>query len=167
MDNTQEPLNKKLKKKLVYHPKLNNFDHRDNSPINIKEPKDLITSATPAQKERIVYLVDDAIDAVESVLHAGSEKVRLAAAQDILDRAGIPKNTKTITDAAPISAIPAEAFVEFVAGLAKMFDVKSTFTPGVEPKDVTPKEALKLVKTKKKKDKNALPLDLLEQYQED
>lgn len=152
--------------------KLNNFDHRENSPPVIEEPKDLISGATPAQKERLVYLVDDAIDVVENTLHSGSEKVRLAAAQDVMDRAGLPKNTKTTTDVSPVSAVPAEVFTEFVAGLAKMFDVKTSPQDTFSPKDVTPKKPRKVLSkgpsapSEEEKSVAGIPESLLDQYKE-
>ena len=168
MDNTQDespvPINKTNR--------LNNFEHRSYETPHIEEPKDLITGATPAQKERLVYLIDDAIDVIESTLESGSEKVKLAAAQDIMDRAGLPKNTKTTTDASPVSAVPAEVFTEFVAGLAKMFNVKTAPEASFSPRDVTPSKPSKVsshspsASSEKKKTIAGLPESFLNQYKE-
>jgi len=163
MNNTDEKQNLPL----VHSDRLNNFEHRADKPPAIQEPADLVTSATPAHKERLVYLVDDAIDAIESLVHSGSEKVRLAAAQDIMDRAGLPKNTKTTTDSSPVSAIPAEVFTEFVKGLAQVFDVRTSSKGSFSPKDVTPKKAKKKPEEEKKDKPKGLPSAFLKQFQED
>jgi len=103
--------------------RLNNFDHRLNAPSRIEDPEDLLTEVTPAQRERLIYMVDDALDTLEGNLTAGTAEIKQRAAENVLDRAGLTKRTKDLT---PQSAadIPAEALLSVIQGLATMFGAK-------------------------------------------
>lgn len=110
---------------------LNNFAHRNGSSPALSEPSDLITEPTPAQKERLIYLVDDALDTLESNLNFGKAEIRQKAADSVLDRAGIVKVNKQAED--NTLNISADAIVKVVQGLAQVFGSASA-----PPTDVTP-----------------------------
>jgi hypothetical protein len=100
--------------------KLNNFLHRSYGNTIVETPTDIVLEATPAQRERIVFLVDDAIDTIETIVLNGKEENKLRAAQDVLDRAGLMKQQpkQQTPDAL---GIPAEAVVAIVNGMMGMF----------------------------------------------
>jgi hypothetical protein len=119
---------------------LSDFSHRNNKVPVIKEPSDLITEPTGAQKERLIYMVDDALDVVDTALHTGPLDTRLKAAENVLDRTGLSRSTKTINTNTN-NNLPSDVLVGLVSGLAKVFGAK----------DVTPSK-LKLSKPSTEKD---------------
>lgn len=119
---------------------LSDFTHRNNKKPFIKEPSDLITEPTGAQKERLIYMVDDALDVVDTALHTGPLDTRLKAAENVLDRTGLSRSTKTINTNTN-NNLPSDVLVGLVSGLAQVFGAK----------DVTPSK-LKLSKSSTEKD---------------
>lgn len=113
---------------------LNNFNHREGTPPSVSSPEDLITDPTPAQTERIIYLVDDALDTIENTMNFGRDELRLKAAQDILDRSGLSKQRKQ-NEGAGIT-ISADALSSIMQGLTGMFGVKAP--TGRDVTNVTP-----------------------------
>jgi len=148
---------------------LNNFSHRSSASPSISEPSDLVTEPTPAQRERLVYLVDDALDTLEDAMAPGNKiSDRLSAANSALDRAGL-HNKAAAAPATTVAPIPAEALVQVIAGLAQVFGQKVK----VDPRDVTPPPppadppAPSPVPKPPRKQAGGLPADLLNHYEGD
>jgi hypothetical protein len=148
--------------------RLNNFQHRSLQDPTIETPEDLLTEVTPAQRERLIYLVDDAIDTMESLLASGAPDIKIRAAENVLDRAGLSRATKTEKPHSGLD-IPAEALVEVIGGLAKMFGKRNE----ASLKDVSPLYEQHEVPTPRShvshsedKPKTTLPKSLLERYKE-
>ena len=101
---------------------LNNFDHRTSltEPLTVKNPKDAITEPTIAQRERLVFLADDALEVLEAAMESADENTRLKAAENVLDRAGLGRNNRT-EHVSNVADIPAEALVQVIGGLSAMF----------------------------------------------
>lgn len=159
---------------------LNNWGHRERPP---ESPDDVATEPSLAQKERVIYLVDDALDTIQTVMREGKHENKLRAAENILDRAGMTKH-KDRKDAGETVDIPAESLVQVIKGLAHVFgasdetskgsdtinigaaDVKKHTEPAQEPVQPPPK-AEKGAGEKEKSDKerkSGLPESLLRQY---
>ena len=119
---------------------LSDFTHRNNKAPKLHEPSDLVVEPTGAQKERLIYMVDDALDVVDTALHTGPLDTRLKAAENVLDRTGLSRSTKTINTNTN-NNLPSDVLVGLVSGLAQVFGAK----------DVTPSK-LKLSKPLKEKD---------------
>lgn len=153
-------------------PSLNNYNHRRSTPPSISEPGDLVTKPTPAQRERLIYLADVALDALEDATMAGNRiSDRIAAANSILDRAGLHSKGSTETTKT-VAPIPAEALVQVIAGLAQVFGQKVQVNPSdVDLVDVSPPppppESPPPPPKQKRKISGGLPKDLLNHYEED
>lgn len=112
---------------------LSDFSHRAGKPPTIKDKDGLVTEPTPAQRERLVYMVDNALDTLEDGMAPGNKvSDRINSANSVLDRAGV--STKgALMQGGEQSVISADALVQVVGGLARMFGVKEHG----EPTDVT------------------------------
>lgn len=174
MDDTTHLDNKEIafvSKRITPNAYLNNFDHRGATPPTIHDPDNLVTKPTPAQRERLIYLVDDALDTLEDAMAPGNRMSdRLAAANSTLDRAGLNSKGGSYGEN-QVAPILAEALVQVIAGLAQVFGQKAK----IDPKDVTPpSEVLTPVhpdppsKPSPPKNPNGgLPATLLNQYSGD
>jgi hypothetical protein len=96
---------------------LHDWSHRDKPP---ESPDDVNTETSLAQKERVIYLVDDALDTIETVMHTGKDENRLRAAENVLDRAGMTKHKDQKGGESTVD-IPAESLVQVIKGLAHVF----------------------------------------------
>lgn len=138
---------------------LNDFSHRKRPEDGVSDPGNVVIEPTPAQRERVVYLVDQALDVTEAALHAGDWGHKLKAAESILDRAGVAKVHKTETkNTTP--AVPAEALTQVIGGLATMFGA-------MPPKEIKMAEPVKeepvaTKKPQKGKKQGGLPPELLD-----
>jgi hypothetical protein len=114
---------------------LSDYSHRLNAPPSINNKDDLVTEPTPAQKERLIYLIDDALDTLQDGMEPGNKmNDRITSANSVLDRAGINSRTALLNRGDDGSAISADALVQVIGGLAQMFGKSSS----IKPKDVTP-----------------------------
>jgi len=114
---------------------LSDYSHRQNNPPSITNKDDLTTEPTPAQKERLIYLVDDALDTLQDGMLPGNKmNDRISSANSVLDRAGVSGKTALLNRGDDASAISADALVQVIGGLAQMFGKPSS----ISPKDVTP-----------------------------
>lgn len=99
---------------------LNDYSHRRGASPSPQSPSDLVTEPTSAQRERVVYLVDDALDTIETIMNGGKEENRLRAAENVLDRAGLSKQKDRPAGDSTVD-IPADALVQVIRGLAHVF----------------------------------------------
>lgn len=111
---------------------LNNYSHRDDASPSIQKLSDLQLEPTPAQRERLVYLVDEALDTVEEVLHDGTPENRMRAAENVLDRAGLSRTQKNINQNTPTLEFSPEVLSGMIHGIARIFNKESAL------KNVTP-----------------------------
>lgn len=134
---------------------LNNYQHRQNKDPVIEAKEGLVLEATPAQRERVIFMVDDALQTLDELNRMGPPRLRLEAAKDILNRAGLISKQGGSGDGAGSQLAP--SFIrDAIVGIAAMFGkavtddqvskmaahAKSeTFFDGeavFEPRDVTP-----------------------------
>ncbi len=104
---------------------LSDFSHRAGSPPSVSEVEGLITEATPAQRERLIYLIDDALDTLEDGMAPGNKVAdRISSANSVLDRAGVSSKS-ALSGRSGETSISAEALTQVIGGLAQMFGTKT------------------------------------------
>lgn len=154
---------------------LNDFSHRKAEHPAVSDPGDVVIEPTPAQRERVIHLVDQALDVTEAAMYSGDWGHKLRAAESVLDRAGVAKIHKTeLKNTTP--SVPAEALTQVIGGLAAMFGAKAPqdikFAEKVESGEIEqaltelPEEPKEFTKAEKKGEKlGGLPQELLDRMQ--
>jgi hypothetical protein len=99
---------------------LNNYQHRQDKDPVIETKEGLVLEATPAQRERVIFMVDDALTTLDELNRMGPPRLRLEAAKDILNRAGLVSKQGGSEDYAGGQLAP--SFIrDAIIGIAAMF----------------------------------------------
>lgn len=102
---------------------LSDYSHRHGDLPAVHSDDHLITEPTPAQRERLIYLVDGALDTLEKGMESGKMSDRINSANSVLDRAGMTAKTAMLRSGDE-SAITPDELSQVIGGLAKMFGIK-------------------------------------------